>query len=83
MGAYAYACACACACACAFDVDVDVEVGVDVDVDVGVVSARTPRVLVMVVVGDEVGDVVVVAIAAWASSCRDEYAKHRVNTPAL
>ena len=79
MGAYAYACACA--CACAFDVDVDVEVGVDVDVDV--VSARTPRVLVMVVVGDEVGDVVVVAIAAWASSCRDEYAKHRVNTPAL
>ena len=81
MGAYAYACACACACACAFDVDVDVEVGVDVDVDV--VSARTPRVLVMVVVGDEVGDVVVVAIAAWASSCRDEYAKHRVNTPAL
>jgi hypothetical protein len=81
MGAYAYACACA--CASAFDVDVDVEVGVDVDVDVGVVSARTPRVLVMVVVGDEVGDVVVVAIAAWASSCRDEYAKHRVNTPAL
>ena len=83
MGAYAYACACACACACAFDVDVDVEVGVEVDVDVGVVSARTPRVLVMVVVGDDVGDVVVVAIAAWASSCRDEYAKHRVNTPAL
>ena len=41
------------------------------------------RVLVMVVVGDDVGDVVVVAIAAWASSCRDEYAKHRVNTPAL